>query len=62
MRTGGDHRWAMEVSIIRTCDGDLYASYEGSMGSGEMYARQEDHLRAEQQEVRYFGFGKRGVM
>ena len=28
----GSRRPAMEVSIIRTCDGDLYSSYEGSYG------------------------------
>ena len=32
VRKGGERRSAMEVSIIRTCDGDLYSSYEGSYG------------------------------
>ena len=32
VRKGGENRWAMEVSVIRTCDGDLYSSYEGSYG------------------------------
>ena len=32
VRKGGEHRRAMEVSIIRTCDGDLYSSHEGSYG------------------------------
>ena len=32
VRKGGDHRPAMEVSVIRTCEEDLYSSYEGSYG------------------------------
>ena len=29
VRKGGEHRSAMEVSVISTYDGDLYSSYEG---------------------------------
>ena len=29
VRKEGDHRPAMEVSVIRACDGGLHPSYEG---------------------------------
>jgi hypothetical protein len=31
---GEDRRWAMEVPVIRMCDRDIHASYEGWYGVG----------------------------
>jgi len=30
----GERRWEMGIPVIRMCDGDMYASYEGWYGVG----------------------------